>query len=893
MAAVNIELKEYQNTALARFGAFLRDAESLGASVAFYKVTHLPYRDAPEIAPGTPYVCLRVPTGGGKTMMAAHSIGIAARSFLHAPNPMVLWLVPSEAILKQTVSALKNVDHPYRAALAQDFGHNVAILTKDEALAMSRADAEGGACVIVATIQSFRRETDKGRENPEGLKVYQDAGSLMDHFSGLSEAQEERLDKVPGTQRPIASLANLLRLHRPMVIVDEAHNARTALSFDTLARFSPSLILELTATPQTEHKPERGKYASNILHSVSAAELKAEEMIKMPIKLTTDRDWRKTIGAALDCQAALEEAAKAEAAQTGEYIRPLVLLQAQSASSKDPARLTHDVIEQFLIEDKCIPKAQIAVHSGARKDLDKHDIADPDCRVRFVITVQKLKEGWDCPFAYVLCSVAEQVSATAIEQIMGRVLRMPKAQLKNRPMLNQAYAYVASPSFDTTAQQLRDGLVEGAGFNRLEAVGVIAPQGNIGFEEAAQEFQHESDPLPEDDLPPETVTQAIATLPLSVKKRVSYDPERRSLAYKGPMTKESRNLLQLAFAKAPKASSVIERLYAKSNHFQTSAAEETEKPPFIVPLLGFRKQGELQLFREEHFLDLPWRLDECDASPIVDRFNIVDHSQTGQIDVSGAGKVEIDFARNVQSDLAAVVQEPAWTLPRLANWLDKGIQHPDITKPSAIMFINNALDALIEHGHDLDTLARNKYELRKALNGLVSDLRAQRESAKYSALFAAHADQFETSSELSMIFDEQTYAFNQPYAGRTKFNKHYTRLIGDLKPDGEEFECALYLDRLDAVKYWIRNVENKKASFWLQLPHGKFYPDFVAILHDGRILVIEYKGKQLYEQEEVKRTIGNAWAEASNGHCLFCMPTNRKFEIIDRTIAKPNSAIAI
>ena len=884
MAAVNFELKNYQQTALDGFRAYLRDASNDGANVAFYKTTNLPYRDAPVIAEGTPYVCLRVPTGGGKTIMGAYAVGIAAQEYLQATNPMVLWLVPSNPILEQTVAALKDPEHPYRAALAKDFGRNVSVLTKAEALAMSRADAEGGACVIVSTIQSFRRTLDNGKENEEGLKVYQDAGALMDHFTGLSKAQMARLDNVDGTHRPVASLANLLRLHRPMVIVDEAHNARTALSFDTLARFTPSLILELTATPQTEHDPAREKHASNILYSVSAAELKAEQMIKMPIKLTTDRDWRKTIGAALDCQAALEEAAKAEQAQTGEYIRPIILFQAQSASKNDPTRLTYDKIETHLKDDKGIPQTQIAVHSGPRKDLDDHDIADPDCPVRYIITVQKLKEGWDCPFAYVLCSVAEQVSATAIEQILGRILRMPKARLKTRPALNEAYAYVASASFDDTARRLKDGLVDGAGFNPLEAAAFIAPQGKMGFAEDQHDYEHQSDPLPDDEVDDEIVEEAIAKLPPSVKKRVAFDPNSRSLSFKGPMTKEDRNRLQLGFAKTPSASRVIERLYAKSNNFQTSAAEDEDKPPFIVPRLAFRKQGELQLFTKEHFLDLPWRLDECDASSIVERFRLVDESQTGSIDISDSGEVEINFARRLQGELAAVIQEPAWTLPRLANWIDIGIKHTDITKPSAVVFISNAIQSLLESGFELDVLARNKYDLRKALAGLISEMRGERETDNYGALFAAHADQFATSAEVAMIFDEATYAFNQPYSGTTKFQKHYPTLVGDLKHEGEEFDCALHLDRHDAVRYWIRNVENKPTSFWLQLPHAKFYPDFVAMLHDGRILVVEYKGAHLYDGESIKRQIGETWAEASGGECLFCMPTERDFSVIDRLI---------
>ena len=81
-------------------------------------------------------------------------------------------------------------------------------------------------------------------------------------------------------------------------------------------------------------------------------------------------------------------------------------------------------------------------------------------------------------------------------------------------------------------------------------------------------------------------------------------------------------------------------------------------------------------------------------------------------------------------------------------------------------------------------------------------------------------------------------------------------------------------------------VTRKRASFWLQLPHQKFYPDFVAMLHDGRILVVEYKGGHLDEGEGPKRTIGAVWAEASDGKCLFCMPTEHQFSLIDQAVVR-------
>ena len=887
MAVTDIELKEYQITALDRFSIYLRDVTVVGANVAFYEGTNFPFHNAPAVSEGTPYVCLRVPTGGGKTLIAAHSIGVAARDFLQITNPMVLWLVPSTAILNQTVEALKTEGHPLRTVLIRDFHRNFTVMTKAEALAMSRADVNSGAVVIVSTIQSFRREDDLGRENPEGVKVYADAGALMDHFESLAKHQAWPLEKVEGSERPIASLANLLRLHRPMVIVDEAHNSRSDLSFRTLARFSPSLILELTATPQTDHDPARGRHASNILYAVSAAELKAEEMIKMPIRLTTDRDWIKTIGAALDCQRMLEAAAKAEAQETKEYIRPIILFQAQTASTLNPHRLTWEVIERHLLEEQRIPKNQIIVHTGPRRDLESiGDILRPDCEVRYIITVSKLKEGWDCPFAYVLCSVADQVSPVAVEQILGRILRMPHAKRKRRDALNQSYAFIASQNFDTTAQQLKSGLVEGAGFNRLEVERIVTPQLPFYSTDVAAEGWHESEPLSEDIAPFETLTNVIEALPPSIQSRLVFDPDNRTLIYNGPMSRESRNLLQLRFAVVPAASRAINRLYTKSNNFQLLAVDQGDNEPFIVPVLAFRQQDTLQLFSQEHFLDLPWRLDECDATQITDWFNIADTSQSGRIDVSNSGQVEVAFVCQVQRQLAGVIQEPAWTLQRLANYIDNGIVHPDITKPSAIVFITRAIETLIASRLPLDVLVRNRYQLSKSIAEFIRELRSERESSRYSALFASNAADFSVSADLSIIFDEQTYAPNKPYAGGTKFNKHYTQLVGDMASSGEEFDCAVYLDRHPKVRYWIRNLDRKRSSFWLQLPSAKFYPDFIALLTDGRILVVEYKGRHLYAEADVKRKIGEFWAEGSGGRCLFCMPTDRNFALIDKTIYK-------
>jgi type III restriction enzyme len=169
---------------------------------------------------------------------------------------------------------------PYHNALRE--AGPIAVMDLDEAKSLTRSTLDTATTVIVATRQAFEVEDEECR------KVYQSSGALMHHFDNLSPVQRDALltDDTGPERTPPCSLAHVLRLRRPFVIVDEAHNSRTELAFDMLARLRPSGVMELTATPDLERTP------SNVLHSVSAAELKAEEMIKLPVVLQTEPNWR-------------------------------------------------------------------------------------------------------------------------------------------------------------------------------------------------------------------------------------------------------------------------------------------------------------------------------------------------------------------------------------------------------------------------------------------------------------------------------------------------------------------------------------------------------------------------------------------------------------------------
>lgn len=868
-----LRLKEYQERSLEALGAYFAECARTGnANTAFYSLTcrtfdmGIPYKPVKEL-PGLPYVCLRIPTGGGKTLVACHAVGLAARDLTQTDAPLVLWLVPSSAILEQTLTALKDRRHPYRLALEAAVG-SVNVLDVEAALYVRRADLDGGATIIVSTMQSFRVDDIVGR------RVYRDSGQLMDHFSGLSEERLATLEKGKGGNL-LNSLANVLRLRRPMVIVDEAHNARTALSFETLARFDPSCIIEFTATPAREHNP------SNVLHSVSAAELKAEAMIKMPIRLVTRPDWKELLSDAIACRQHLEKIANLERQVTGEYIRPLMLIQAQPRR-QDKDSITFEVVLETLLQDHHIPRDQIAIATGSKNELEGVDIYNPGCPLRYAITVQALREGWDCHFAYILCSLAEVHSTTYVEQILGRILRLPKAAWKKQEALNMAYAFAASRHFQEAANALTDALIQN-GFERQEAKDLIVPMpapspGSLFDEPAAGAVTVD---IPE--IPP------IEAIPPALGGKVIFHAEERKMTYQGIMTTAERDELKKCFATRP-GKAAVEEAYRKSNE---SPWAKTRSPsergePFKVPLLAI-KQGNLFEPFVDQFLDHKWDLSKCDALLTEEEYSATrPDAQQGEIDVTQNGKVVAGFISSLQRQMNLYATSGEVTVADLVHWLDRKIPHGDIEPTETGIFLGRVVRILIDQrGLSLDQLIHDKYRLRLAIEEKIKQYRQSAHKQAYQMLLDPEcATPVVVTPGVCFSFNPRQYPHGTKYIRNYNLTKHYYPEIGELD-NQEEFACAQYINDLNEVEFWVRNLPGRKEhSFWLQTSTDKFYPDFVCKLKDGRYLVVEYKGEGWMDNDDSreKEDLGKLWEKRSEGQCVFVMPKARGYEVIRRKI---------
>lgn len=863
-----LTLKEYQQRALDTLEQYFSACLNIkDPDTAFYSLTKSPYSPVKEL-PGLPYACLRIPTGGGKTLVAAHAVGLATNTFLQVDHSLVLWLTPSNAIREQTIKALRNKSHPYRQALDTAL-QSVTILDIQEALFLRPAVCDGSTVIIVATMQAFRVEDTDGR------KVYEPSSELKNHFSNIPSSFLPFLEKISdGT--PVPSLVNVFRLRNPVVIVDEAHNARTDLSFETLSRFRPSCIIEFTATPATSNKP------SNVLHAVSAAELNAEEMIKLPIRLESHEDWKELMSDALTVRADLEKTANQEQTLTGEYIRPIMLLQAQPRRQNQQT-LTVEVVKACLIDDHKIPEEQIAIATGDTKELADIDISKPDCQIRFVITVQALREGWDCPFAYVLCSVAELRASTAVEQILGRIMRLPGAKRKKQLKLNQAYAFSASRNFVDAAKALEDALVEN-GFQRHEAKAFVTPTQHV-FEEPVVFMGATSVAVPE--------KPDLKELPKEVAGKVLFDEEKSTLTFQGEMQENEKQALEKCF-KTPSAKATVEKIYNASRGLKItkplSPAERGEK--FAIPVLAI-KQGDLfEWFEESHFLDFPWQLSAY--SPALSEKDFPSERSEGvlgTIDIDENGAIKIDYLSQVQTQLSFTGLDFDWSATSLAIWLDRHIPHPDVIQPDAIGFLNAVLDHLLKTRNiSLETLVRDKYRLKAAIQEKIHQYRCEARTKAYQKLLLPdNPIPLDVRPEACFSFKPAEYPYNTVYRGSYNFKNHFYPKVGDLNADGEEFECAVYLDSLPQVKFWVRNLERRQQhSFWLQTSSDKFYPDFVCALADGRFLVVEYKGLDRWSNDDSheKRMIGQLWEERSNGQCLFIMPKGKDLQAIKSKIAE-------
>ncbi|HAD96591.1 MAG TPA: restriction endonuclease subunit R [Cryomorphaceae bacterium] len=388
-----------------------------------------------------PELYLKVPTGGGKTILACHSIDHINKTYLKKQTGLVLWIVPTSQIYRQTLTNLRNREHPYRQVL--DISSGGRTLIKEKTEHFSRLDTEENLVILLLMLPSANRQ------NKDTLKIFQDSGAFTDFFPPEDnyKANEALLEKIPNLDyfgeeneafgRTLkTSMGNTLKVLQPIVIVDEGHKAYSENARNTIRNFNPCFILELSATPPKN---------TNKLVEITGRELNEEEMIKLDIHLTnkTSLDWKDTMLSSVEKRDELEKRAVEYEQNTGENIRPINLIQVErTGKDQREGKFIHsEDVKEFLIKQCNIPEDHIAIKSSEKDDIEGINLFDRDCPIRYIITKQALQEGWDCSFAYILTILTNPSSQTGITQLIGRILRQPNARKTKVRELDECYVY--------------------------------------------------------------------------------------------------------------------------------------------------------------------------------------------------------------------------------------------------------------------------------------------------------------------------------------------------------------------------------------------------------------------------------------------------------------------
>lgn len=802
-----------------------------------------PYKT--ELA-GVPQVCFKVPTGGGKTFLAANSIKPIFDSMPHIHPKAVVWLVPSDAILTQTYRTLTDKNHDYRKKIDVDFGNKVEIYSKQQLLNgqnFNPTSVSDNLSVFVLSYDSFRTSKKDGR------KAYQENGSLLP-FVRFKQDSGSLLEDTDET-----ALIQVIRKLNPVVIVDESHHATSKLSKEMLQNFNPSFVLDLTATP---------KNGSNIISFVDARQLKAENMVKLPVIVYNRKSQEDVFVSAISLRRKLENEAVEEQKNGGRYIRPIVLFQAQPRTNDDST--TYDKIKHTLI-DMGIPESEIAIKTADRDELKNIDLSSHDCSIRYIITVNALKEGWDCPFAYILATVANRTSSIDVEQILGRILRLPNTRKNKREVLNLSYVITSSNAFYAILDKVVAGL-NAAGFTskdyriddyvEQDTEFPVEQAGNIQTElkldnDVTDDTNNVSDEI--DSLNVDFVREQISPF-VNNENMESQSQSKVNDAVTDMLdhAKTQNELYWQDFEKTEEYLPVPPEVGNKMKHYKinqlyASEAGQLEIPQFMIETgRSLFSEHEHQVLTKEN---LYAGFSLLDKDTVID-FDSID-SEIARIDIDDsdalpkAWKLQGFDSQNVKQWFD---EQPSDRKMRLC----KDMIIKKLSKNNAIndrdleVYVDRIIQNLTEDQlTDMEqTPGIYVLKINKKVNSLLNEYAKK--------MFYEWVEQDKISCQPSYKLPREISPTNtiasipkSLYNEEEKFDTEYERKV------------VMELSSLNNIKWWHRNMARKGFAI-----NGAVnaYPDIMVRTESGKLLLIETKGDQLENSESrEKAETGAKWAE--------------------------------
>lgn len=844
-----MELKDYQKHVITDIAAYVSALETTGGIKAAWnkfwgdkniRVSSWDgvegYHD--EIV-GVPNVTIKVPTGGGKTFLAANAIRTIFDNLAPAKHKFVMWLVPSDSILTQTVAALQNPEHPYRQKLNADFGGRVNVYTKEQLLngqSFSPDEVMGNLSVCVFCNASIRVNPKK----QDDRKIYQENGNL-DKFAKYFNDRDLLLAETPES-----ALIQVIRQLRPVVIVDESHNVKSDLSIEMLKNINPSFILSMTATPAKK---------ANIISYVNARELKKANMVKLPVIVYNRPDMKSVICDAVQLRGNLEAKAKAEEANGGAYIRPIVLFQAQPKASEDAT--TFEKIKKRLVE-MGIPECEIAIKTSQKDEIGATNLMSRECPIRYVITVNALKEGWDCPFAYILASLANKTSTVDVEQIVGRVLRQPYASKHTSNLLNMSYVLSSSNDFQATVKSVAAGL-NGAGFSSRDyRVAEEAPrvEENSVVTSPELNFRGEEEPSKEDEV--------LSEVPEGVKVNAEHESTDESVITELTAQAESQGEAYDAFELQSDYVPGTEVPTVKSYKINPAFAEEVAAlriPQFVL------KESAGMFGGDEELLD---------PAGLSHGFKLE------------AQEASINFASVLQGAVSVDISDSGDTIPKTKALSKAEMEYfagqlSGKTTEERLLKIADMVAGVLDRAFDSCTHSELRDYVRRVVDGMPTSAKdslseenvislANVIKSKIELLEKRHRkEMFTAKLNSNEIVPKECYQLPPaiaPGSANTIIDKSlYEGEYDDM--NDEETGLVTAISGVSSVKWWHRIRDRK--GFCIN-GFKNHYPDFMVLTHSGNIVMVEVKGGYLDGSDsQDKLELGMIWAACAGTRYKYFM----------------------
>lgn len=853
-----MELKPYQQEVIKDLSLFLEQVqETKDIKDAFYNFwskhpkTPLfpfvgtaiePYKN--NVA-RVPHICVKVPTAGGKTFIACNAIKTIFDAFAYDKPKSVVWLVPSITILDQTIKNLKDTNHPYRQKINSHFGNKVEVFDKAALLQGSGFNATSvkeQLNIFVLSFDSIRTA------NKEGRKVFEQNGSLQSFETLLGKDEEISLMKV-------------MQYLNPMVVVDESHNAETELSVDMLKEFNPCFILDLTATPRKN---------SNIVSFIDALELKKENMVKLPVIVYNHQDKTEVINSSLQLQKRLELQANEEEKKGGKYIRPIVLFQAQPKNGKDflneeEEKSNVQKLKEKLIELK-IPSEQIKIKTANINELKGIDLMSKDCEVRYIITINALKEGWDCPFAYILASLADKSSAVDVEQILGRVLRQPYVMKHNFPLLNLSYVLTASSKFLDTLDNIVKGLNK-AGFSDKDyKVAEPAMLEEAKKHDALQQLTV----FPTAEETTEDITSDIDTTRISVSSETELpnttvsEIEQTAIKQNEVFEKTVSEMEANKTTALPNEIQLLVKTYSIRDIFQEQAGL-INLPQFYLKIpandLFGKKEEELPL-EKENLLE-GFALSKADTNIAFDSIA----SELYKVDLDETKKEHTPtFVRldgEVKESVLNYILDPSRKESRVKNFTKRLMDLIGNMFPIPDKEIERYINRILEDFKDeqFSNLAANEYTYKDKIKYKIIALSEQFAEQKFKDFLATDKVFIKPSFTLPKSISPGDIA------------KDITKSLYEKEGSMNGFEERVIneIGNMTNIAFWTRNIERKGFRINGFVNH---YPDFIIRTKSGKTILLETKGDHLDAEQKIR--LGAFWENKAGNNYRYFMVYDRR-----------------